>query len=168
MVNKGDPGTSSAGPNWDATRARAIIDELQALPGASLPILHALQETFGYIHADAIPLIADALALSRAEVVGILNFYHDFRQQPGGRHTLKVCRAEACQSMGCEALVEHLEARLGARMGETTADGAVTLQTVYCLGNCALSPAVMLDGNLYGRVSPEQADRLLSAVGEGR
>lgn len=168
MVNKGDHSTGSARPAWDAARARAIIHELRELPGASLPILHALQETFGYVHPDAVPLIADALALSRAEVIGILNFYHDFRQEPGGRHTLKVCRAESCQAMGCEALVEHLERRLGIPMGETTPDGALTLQTVYCLGNCALSPAVMLDGNLFGRVSPERADRILEAAGEPR
>ena len=149
---------------WDAARGRAIIEGLKALPGASLPILHALQEEFGYVPSQAIPLIADALLLSRAEVVGILNFYHDFRQEPGGRHVLKVCRAESCQSMGCEALVEHLEERLGAAMGETTPNGAITLQTVYCLGNCALSPAMMLDRTLYGRVSLARADRILASV----
>ena len=149
---------------WDAARGRAIIESLKALPGASLPILHALQDEFGYVPSQAIPLIADALLLSRAEVVGILNFYHDFRQEPGGRHVLKVCRAESCQSMGCEALVEHLEGRLGAAMGETSPNGAITLQTVYCLGNCALSPAVMLDRTLYGRVSPARADRILASV----
>jgi formate dehydrogenase subunit gamma len=158
---------NAALPAWDAARARALIDELKALPGASLPILHALQDTFGYVHPDAIPLVAEALVLSRAEVVGILNFYHDFRQEPGGRHTLRVCRAESCQSMGCEALVEHLQQRLGIRMGETTPDGMVTLETVYCLGNCALSPAVLLDRELYGRVSLERADRILNAVRAG-
>jgi formate dehydrogenase subunit gamma len=154
MVNEG----------WDAARAQALIDDLKSLPGASLPILHALQEEFGYVPQDAIPLVADALILSRAEVVGILNFYHDFRQEPAGRRILRVCRAESCQSMGCEALVRHLEGRLGVEMGGTTADGAITLQTVYCLGNCALSPAVLMDGELYGRVSPERADRILDAA----
>jgi formate dehydrogenase subunit gamma len=147
---------------WDEPRALEIIAGLKDLPGASLPILHALQETFGYVHDDAVPLIADALLLSKAEVVGIISFYHDFRREPGGRHTLKVCRAESCQSMGCEALVAHLESSVGAKMGETTADGALTLQTVYCLGNCALSPAVMLDTYLYGRVSPERADQIVA------
>lgn len=153
---------------WDAGRAQAIIDDLKALPGASLPILHALQDEFGYIHPDAVPLIAEALILSQAEVVGILNFYHDFRQEPPGRRLLKVCRAESCQSMGCEALVGYLQQRLGIEMGETTPDGAVTLATAYCLGNCALSPAVLLDQELYGRVSPDRADRILDAVRSSR
>lgn len=149
---------------WDAARAREIIDGLKALPGASLPILHALQEAFGYVPPEAVPLVADALILSRAEVVGILNFYHDFRQEPAGRHTLRVCRAESCQSMGCEALVRHLERRLGIRMGETTPDGALTLETVYCLGNCALSPAMLMDDTLHGRVSRQRADRVVDAA----
>lgn len=163
VANGGAP-QGSVPAAWDAGRAREIIADLKSLPGASLPILHALQDEFGYVPPEAVPLIADALLLSRAEVVGVLNFYHDFRQEPGGRHVLRVCRAEACQSMGCEALVAHLEQRLGVRMGETTADGAVTLQTVYCLGNCALSPSVLMDRDLYGRVSPERADRILEAA----
>jgi formate dehydrogenase subunit gamma len=147
---------------WDEAQALEIIAGLKDLPGASLPILHALQEAFGYIADDAVPLIADALLLSKAEIVGIISFYHDFRREPGGRHTLKVCRAESCQSMGCEALVSHLENSLGAMMGQTTADGALSLQTVYCLGNCALSPAVMLDNDLFGRVSTERADGIIA------
>ncbi len=146
---------------WDAARAAEIIQRLSSLPGAALPILHALQEAFGYIPAEAVPLVADALVLSRAEVVGILNFYHDFHQQPVGRHVVKVCRAEACQSMGCEDLVNHLQDRLGIGMGETAPDGSITLETVYCLGNCALSPAIMVGRTLHGRVSLERADRVL-------
>jgi formate dehydrogenase subunit gamma len=151
-------------PPWDEARARGIIEGLKELPGASLPILHTLQEAFGYIPSEAISLVAQALLLSQAEVVGIIGFYHDFRREPAGRHTLRVCRAESCQSMGCERLVEHLRSRLGIDMGETTADGALTLETVYCLGNCALSPAVLLDGSLYGRVSPERVDQLIDTV----
>lgn len=150
--------------SWDRASAQAIIERLQGLPGACLPILHALQDQFGYIHREAIPMIADALVLSRAEVLGVIEFYHDFRQEPPGRHTLRVCRAEACQSMGCEALVGHLRSRLGIDMDETTPDGSLTLKTVYCLGNCALSPAVLLDDHLYGRVSPQRADELLDQV----
>jgi formate dehydrogenase subunit gamma len=123
--------------------------------------LHALQEEFGYVDPEAIPLIADALNLSHAEVHGVISFYHDFRHSSPGRHVLRICRAEACQSMGCEALVSHVENRLGIRMGETTADGAFTVEPIYCLGNCALSPAVMLDGKPYGRVSPQVADFLI-------
>ena len=158
---KYNPAMPSPFAAWDEAQALQIIAELKDLPGASLPILHALQETFGYVPDAAVPLIADALLLSKAEVVGIISFYHDFRREPGGRHTLKVCCAESCQAMGCESLVAHLETSLGAQMGETTADGALTLQTVYCLGNCALSPAVMLDADLFGRVSPERADQIV-------
>jgi formate dehydrogenase subunit gamma len=149
---------------WDIEVARERIDALKHLPGAALPILNDLQEVFGYIDDAAIPLIADALNLSRAEVVGVVHFYHDYRHEPPGRHILKVCRAEACQSMGCESLVEHVEATLRASMGETTDDGAFTLEDVYCLGNCALSPAMMIDGRLYGRVTAGRFDEVVAQV----
>lgn len=126
-----------------------------------LPILHALQEEFGYIDEAAVPLLAHALNLSQAEVHGVISFYPDFRKQPAGRHHLRVCRAEACQSMDCNRLIRHLEERLGVKMGETTDDGLFTLEAVFCLGNCALSPALMLDGRPHGRVTPEAADFLL-------
>lgn len=108
-----------------------------------------------------VPAIADALNISKAEVHGTISFYHDFRHAPPGQHILKMCRAEACQSMGCDAVIEHVENRLGAKLGETTADGNFTLDAVYCLGNCALSPAAMLDGKPYGRVSTQVADFLI-------
>jgi formate dehydrogenase subunit gamma len=146
---------------WDNDLAVSRIDELKHLPGAVLPILHALQEEFGYIDEAAVPLIADAVNISKAEVHGVITFYHDFRHHPPGRHTLKMCRAEACQSMGCDSLIDHVEKRLGAKLGETTGDQSFTLDAVYCLGNCALSPAVMLDGKPYGRVSPQVADFLI-------
>jgi formate dehydrogenase subunit gamma len=146
---------------WDADRAQSRIDELKELPGAMMPILHALQEEFGYVDAEAVPLIASALNVSRAEVHGVISFYHDFRHTPPGLHTLKMCRAEACQSMGCDKVIRHVEDRLGVKLGETTGDGWFTVDAVYCLGNCALSPAVMLDGKLYGRVSAQVADFLI-------
>jgi formate dehydrogenase subunit gamma len=149
---------------WDTEVARERIEALKDLPGATLPILNALQAEFGYIDDAAVPLIAEALNLSRAEVVGVVYFYQDYRHAPPGKHILKVCRAEACQSMGCDALVEHVESSLGASMGETTANGAFTLENVFCLGNCALSPAVMLDGRLYGRVSPARIDAIVAQV----
>jgi formate dehydrogenase subunit gamma len=149
---------------WDTELARERIEALKDLPGATLPILNALQAEFGYIDDAAVPLIAEALNLSRAEVVGVVYFYQDYRHAPPGKHILKVCRAEACQSMGCDALVEHVESSLGASMGETTANGAFTLENVFCLGNCALSPAVMLDGRLYGRVSPARIDAIVAQV----
>lgn len=148
--------------SWNADEAKEIISQHRELPGAMLPVLHALQDAFGYVDGAAIPVIAEALNVSRAEVHGVISFYHDYRPAPAGRHVLKVCRAEACQSMGCNALVDHLEESLGVALGGTTKDGSVTLEAVYCLGNCALSPAIMLDGKLHGRVTPARAERLLS------
>ncbi len=147
--------------HWDVDRAQSRIQELERLPGALLPILHALQDEFGYVDKAAIPLIASALNLSHAEVHGVLSFYHDFRRAPAGRHVLQMCRAEACQSMGCENVIRHVEDRLGVKLGETTEDSSFTVEPVFCLGNCALSPAVMLDGKLYGRVSSDVADFLI-------
>ena len=149
---------------WDMDRASFIIQELQQLPGALLPILHALQDEFGYVNESAIPLIAEALNISKAEVHGVIGFYHDFRHTPPGRHSLKMCRAESCQSMGCDRVIDHVEKRLGAKLGETTADGSFTLDAVYCLGNCALSPAMMLDGKPYGRVSAQTMDFIIDDV----
>ncbi len=151
----------STSQDWDADRALARIQELEHLPGALLPILHALQDEFGYVDKAAVPLIASALNISHAEVHGVISFYHDFRHVEPGRHVLKMCRAEACQSMGCEKTIQHVENRLGVKLGETTDDRGFTVEAVYCLGNCALSPAVMLDGKLYGRVSSEVADFLI-------
>ncbi len=150
--------------SWDADRALVLIRELQHLPGALLPILHALQDEFGYIDKAVIVPVAEALNLSHAEVHGVITFYHDFRRTPPGRHILRMCRAEACQSMGCEGMIRHVEDRLGVKLGETTEDGSFTVEPVYCLGNCALSPAIMLDGKLYGRVSSEIADVLIDDV----
>jgi formate dehydrogenase subunit gamma len=154
----------SQSTNWDADRALSRIRELENLPGALLPILHALQEEFGYVDEAAIPLVADALNLSKAEVHGVISFYHDFRHSAPGRHVLRICRAEACQSMGCEKLVEHVENKLGVKVGETTADRSMTVEAVYCLGLCAMSPSVMLDGKPYGRVSNQVADFLIDTA----
>jgi formate dehydrogenase subunit gamma len=146
---------------WDNDRAVALVEQRKNLPGALLPILHALQEEFGYVDPSVVPVIADALNLSKADVHGTISFYHDFRHHPPGKHILKMCRAEACQSMGCDAVIGHVEKRLGAKLGETTADGNFTLDAVYCLGNCSLSPSVMLDGKPYGRVTAQVADFLI-------
>ena len=146
---------------WNPEEAARIIAEKRDMPGALLPILHGLQEAFGCVDDRAVPLIAGALNLSRAEVHGVITFYHDFRRQPPGRHVLKLCRAESCQAMGCEDLAAQLSKHLGIAFGETTADGKVTLEAVYCLGNCALSPAAMLDGKLHGRLSAATLKALL-------
>jgi formate dehydrogenase subunit gamma len=135
-----------------AERARVIIEELRHLEGPMLPILHALQHEFGFIPEEVKPLLANELNLSRAEVHGVVTFYHDFRNMPAGRHVLKLCRAEACQAMGAEDIAERVRQLFGIDFHQTTLDGAVTLEPVYCLGLCACAPAAMLDGDVYGRV----------------
>jgi formate dehydrogenase subunit gamma len=139
----------------------AIVARLEGEAGSLLPILHAVQEALGWIPPDAVRVIANELNLSRAEVHGVVTFYHDFRQAPPGRHILKLCRAEACQSMGGEALVAHVEQRLDTRCGHTSADGSVTLESVYCLGLCATAPAAMIDGHPRGRLTQTRLDGLL-------
>jgi len=151
----------------EADHQNAVAVALEAegeQPGALLPVLQAIQEQFGYIPPAVVPEVAQALNLSRAEVHGVISFYHDLRTTPPGRHVVQVCMAEACQAMGGAALHAHVSARLGVESGETRADGAVTLLPVYCLGNCACAPSVMVDGQLYGRVGPERFDRLFTAA----
>jgi len=148
---------------WSAEQALAIIDRYRGLRGALLPTLHALQEEFGCIDEAAIPLLAQELNLSRADVHGVVSFYHDFRRTRPGRHVLKVCRSEACQALGGDALIAHIKDHLQVEFGETTADGAFTLEQVFCLGNCGLSPALMIDDDLYGRVDAARFDGLVAA-----
>jgi formate dehydrogenase subunit gamma len=146
---------------WDAKHAARRIAELRQEPGALLPILQALNEEFGYIDKAAVPLIAEALNLSRAEVHGVASFYRDFRTAPPGLHVLKLCRAEACQSMGAEMLAAEARQRLRIDWGETSADGRVTLEPVFCLGLCACAPAAMLDGKVVGGLDPVRLGALL-------
>lgn len=129
--------------------------------GALLPILHAVQEELGHVPPAVVPVLADRLNLSTAEVHGVVTFYRDFRTTPPGRVTVRVCRAEACQAVGGEALMEHAAASLGVTRGGTTPDGAVTLDEVFCLGNCALGPAVQVGDRLHGRVTPARLDALI-------
>lgn len=157
--------TESERGAWDADLARAIVERHSGRAGALLPILHDLQGAFGYIDRQALPLVAAALNISKAEVHGVVSFYHDFRSAPAGDHVLKICRAEACQSMGAERLITDMEARHGLRMGETTADGRITVEAAYCLGNCALSPAAMLDGELIGRLDSARLDAMVKERG---
>ncbi|MGA8900695.1 MAG: formate dehydrogenase subunit gamma [Bradyrhizobium sp.] len=147
---------------WDAKRGAEIIAEHTHLEGATLVILHALQQAFGYVPEPAIPMIAQALNLSRAEVHGVFTFYHDFRHKPAGKHVLKLCRAEACQAAGGDALTARAEAKLGVAIGNTTADERVTLEPIYCLGLCATAPSAMLDGRLVGRLDEKRLDALVA------
>ncbi len=147
---------------WNESRGAEIISEHGKQEGATLPILHALQEAFGYVPEPAIPMVAAALNLSRAEVYGVFTFYHDFRKLPAGRHVLKLCRAEACQAAGGDALAARAETQLGVAIGNTTADERVTLEPIYCLGLCATAPSAMLDGRVVGRLDEARLDTLIS------
>lgn len=141
---------------------RRVAEALKEEPGALLPILHAIQDELGYVPEPAVPIVADVLNLSRAEVHGVVTFYHFFRVKPPGQRTLYVCRAEACQSMGSRALENYARKKLGVDFHETTADGRFSLEPVYCLGNCACSPAVMVDETVHGRVTPQKLDEILA------
>ena len=147
-------------PDWNAARAAQLIAERRGLPGALLPILHALSDEFGYVDAAAVPMIAEALNLSRAEVHGVVTFYHDFRREPAGRHVLKICRAESCQSMGSEKIAQNFLQRIKTDWHHTTPDGALTVEAVYCLGLCAHSPSALYDGEPVGRVDGEKLDEI--------
>jgi formate dehydrogenase subunit gamma len=152
-------------PSEAETTARAVARQHGNRPDALIEILHGVQAVLGWVPESAVPTLADALNLSRAEVHGVVTFYHDFRRQPAGRHVLKMCRAEACQAMGCEALVERAESRLGVSCGGTSADGRVTLESVYCLGLCASGPSGMMDGRVVGRLTAPRLDALLREAG---
>ena len=145
-------------------RLEEILKAHRGLEGALLPILHAVQVEFGYVPQQVLPIIAKDLNISRAEVHGVVSFYHDYREQPAGRHVVKLCRAEACQAMGSDAVAAHVQKSLGVDWHETTSDGAVTLDPVFCLGLCACGPAAMVDGKLLGRVDIARIDALLGAL----
>ena len=153
--------TSYPAPTWSPDLAREIVDAHAGVEGALLPILHAIQARFGCVPKPAIPFLAEALNLTRAEIHGVVSFYHDFRDVPAGRRMVRLCRAEACQSMGGEALAAGLLEHLGLDWGGTTADGGVTVEPVYCLGLCGVAPAALVDGEPVGRLDLE---RLAAAV----
>ena len=162
-----------------AETVEAVVAEHAGQIGALIPVLHGLQQRMGYIPEEAVPLLARALNLSRAEVHGVMHFYHDFRSEPAGDHLIQLCRAEACQAMGSRALEQHVKARLGVDYGQTTPDGRFilllsdidqlcrfSLEPVYCLGNCACTPSVRIDDAVHARVTPERFDRLLESMEE--
>ena len=145
-------------------RVEQILTSHLGREGALLPILHDVQADFGHVPQAALPVIAKALNLSRAEVHGVVSFYHDFREAPAGRHVVKLCRAEACKSVGADRVADHAKARLGLDWHETSTDGAVTLEPVFCLGLCACGPAALVDGRLMGRVDESVVDALLEGL----
>lgn len=141
-----------------------ILERLKSEPGALLPILHAIQDSLGYVPPESVPVIARELNLTRADVHGVISFYHYFRETPPGRKTVYICRAEACQALGADELENHAKQRLGVDYHENTADGEFSLEPVYCLGNCACSPSVMIDKEIYGRVTPERFDAIIDTA----
>ena len=148
---------------WDAEQAQSLIDTRRGEPGAMLPILHDLQDRFGYIDSAAIPLIAEALNVSKAETIGVVSFYHDFRRESVDGAILKICRAESCQALGCEDLVAHL-ARAHGLEADGRSEGPLTIETVYCLGHCAASPAALLDGEPIGRLDRARLDAIVESA----
>ncbi|MFC3220380.1 formate dehydrogenase subunit gamma [Tianweitania populi] len=145
-------------------RVADVVDAFKGQDGALLLILHGIQDEFGYVPDETVPVVADALNLSRADVHGVITFYHDYRKHPAGRHVLKICRAEACQAMGGEAMVERAMELLGLNFHETSSDNAVTLEPVFCLGLCACAPAAMLDGQLIGRLDEDKLREIVTEV----
>jgi formate dehydrogenase subunit gamma len=150
---------------WSESQAAEILDKHEGQPGALLPILHDVQAAFGHVPEEAVPFIAQALNLSRAEVHGVVSFYHDFRPEPAGRHVLKLCRAEACQSMKGVAFAEQVLKRFETDWGGTTADGRLTVEATYCLGLCACAPSAMLDGEPMARLNDESIEEIAREVG---
>jgi formate dehydrogenase subunit gamma len=146
----------------ESALVRRIVADHQGRPGPLLEVLHAIQAALGFVPPAAVPVVAEALNLSRAEVHGVVTFYHFFRRTRAGAHIVSLCQAEACQSMGADALAAHVSKRLGVAFHETSVDGRFTLEPIYCLGNCACSPAAMIDGRLYGRVTAESFDALVA------
>lgn len=149
---------------WTPQLVRDEIDALKHKPGALLPILHAIQDRCGYVPREAVPIIAESLQLTRAEVHGVISFYHHFRSAPPGRHVVQICRAEACQARGSRALESHAREALGIDYHQTTADREITLEPVYCLGNCACGPSLRIGDRIHGRVTPETFDRLVDEL----
>ena len=169
-----EPGRAGAGTSGGAaglaaaehSKVIAAIASFDARQDQLLPILHGIQHALGFVPPSSVPLIANALNLSRAEVHGVISFYHHFRSTAPGHHVLKLCRAEACQAMGSRAIESHVRDRLGIGFNETSADGTVTLEAVYCLGNCACGPSAMLDDRVHGRLSIEVIDHLIDGCRE--
>lgn len=147
-----------------AGRTSAVIAAHAHLEGSLLPILHGIQDEFGFVPTDSLPVIADALNISKAEVHGVVTFYHDYRNQPAGRHVLKLCQAEACQSMGSDRVAAMVKQALGIGFHETSLDGSVTLEPVYCLGLCACAPSAMLDGQVIGRVDADAIEEIMAEI----
>ncbi len=142
----------------------SVVESHRGKVGALLPVLHSIQDRLGHVPKQAVPMIAQALSLSRAEIHGVMSFYHDFRSEPAGENIIHLCRAEACQAMGARELEKHVMERLGIGYGETTADGLVTLEPVYCLGNCACTPSIRVNDDIHARVTAQKFDEIINRL----
>lgn len=151
-------------PAWNVEGVMTIVETMKCKAGALLPILHAIQDKLGFIPAESLPLIAEGLNLSRAEVHGVVSFYHYFRTKPSGNHIVQICRAESCQAMGSRTLESHAKQVLNIDYQQTTAEGDITLEPVYCLGNCACSPAIRINDEVHSHVDPKKFDQLVSSL----
>jgi len=160
-MSHASPQTAGA---WTPAQIQEVVDTHKSMPGAMLPTLHAIQERFGYVPEAAIPIIAETLRHTRAEVHGIISFYHHFRTQPPGRHVVQVCRAEACQAVGSRQLEAHVKTALGVDYHQTSLDREFTLEPVYCLGNCACGPSVRVNDEVHGRMTAAKFDRLVERL----
>ena len=150
--------------DFDRDIVQTIASSMKTLPGALMPILHEIQNRFGFIPPNSVPIIADVLNLSRAEVHGVISYYHHFKDHPSGKHSIQICRAESCQAMGADELAKHAEESLGCQFHETSADGNFSLDPVYCLGLCAQSPSMMIDDQLHAKMTPQKFDALISSL----
>jgi formate dehydrogenase subunit gamma len=155
--------TASPAQDWDAATINRLILAKKSMPGAMLPILHDIQDTVGYIPSGAVSMIADALNVSRAEVHGVITYYHHFRDHRAGKHLVQICRAEACQARGSEALEAHAKSALGCDYHQTSKDGSVTLEPAYCLGLCSVGPNIAIGDDYYARITPEKFDALMKS-----
>ncbi|OEY67935.1 formate dehydrogenase subunit gamma [Marinobacter sp. X15-166B] len=162
--NNPQPEASLAAGDWTPDMIRAEVNALKHKPGALLPILHAIQDRVGYIPEGAVPIVAELMQQTRAEVHGVISFYHYFRTRPVGSHVLQVCRAEACQARGGRELERHIQTRLGVAYQGTTSDNEFTLEPVYCLGNCACGPSISVNNEVHGRMTPQKFDRLTDTL----
>ena len=167
MQSVADPIRPTQYQNWSLALAKETIEPLADVPGALINALHKLQEVFGYVDDEALPMLGKIFNVSRAEVHGVASFYHDFKRSKPGKYVVKVCQAEACQAMGSEELTDSIKEQLGVNFHETTEDGSITLEPVYCLGNCACSPNIMVDKQVHARMSSDKFKSLVSALKTG-
>ena len=166
-MQQADPISPTQYQDWDLALAKTTVEPMANIPGALINALHKLQEVFGYVDDEALPMLGEIFNVSRAEVHGVASFYHDFKRNKPGKYVVKVCQAEACQAMGSEELTGSIKTKLNVDFHETTEDGNITLEPVFCLGNCACSPNIMIDKQVHARMTAEKFNSLVSTMNKG-